>query len=131
MEYKEYELTDEQYKKLILAISEASRQPVMMVGGHGPRSPQAVANDIWNEIGREVGFDGASVRPVPGKGERHFSAMPVRQKLHGRGRLNLVFEGDPTSLVFIEAEDAYGAGVACGKWLKEGDRSILVIDALP
>lgn len=129
MNRKEYALTDEQYKSLILALDSARRQPVMLVGGVGPRSPQAVANDLWGQLGREMGFDGMSVQPMPGKSERYFTAVPVPVPLPDRGRINLVFDRPPGPVLpgFIEAEDACGNSIRVGEWHQEGAKWVLVI----
>lgn len=67
---KGYELTDEQYEKLLEAC-----KPVryMIIGGLVPRSPQENANQAWCELGRELGFDGMSVEPIHGS-PRSFTA---------------------------------------------------------
>ena len=133
MENRQYELTDEQFKTLILALDAARRAPVMLIGGSVPRSPQKVANDEWCRIGRECGFDGMTVLPIPGKGERFFTAVPVRQPRPGRSRLNIVFDGPPGPEAgrFVGAEDAFGDEIRGGRWIVEGDRHILAIDELP
>lgn len=68
---KEFELTDEQLETLLNAC-----KPVMaiMVGGVAPRSPQENANDAWRNLGKEMGFDYMTVKPIEGKGQRFFTA---------------------------------------------------------
>ena len=58
-----FELTDEQYKKLLDACKPV---PYLVFGGKAPRSPQENANAAWCALGREMGFDGMSVRPEGG-----------------------------------------------------------------
>ncbi len=67
----EYELTEEQLASLLDAC-----KPVvcMKVGGYSPRSPQENANAAWKAMGKELGFNHMTVKPVPGKGERFFTA---------------------------------------------------------
>lgn len=72
-ERREYEMTEEQLEKIL----EASKPvPYIMVGGMPPPSPQEVANAAWSRLGDELGFQYMTVQPVPGKGERFFTAVP-------------------------------------------------------
>ena len=74
---KEFEMTKEQRARIL----NASRPvPYMVFGGIEPRSPQENANDAWRELGRELGFDYLTVRPVPGKSDRFFRAEPMEQQ---------------------------------------------------
>jgi len=68
---RKYELTEEQAATLLDAC-----QPVvcMQVGNYAPRSPQENANAAWEEMGKELGFRHLTVQPVPGKGQRFFTA---------------------------------------------------------
>jgi len=68
---REFELTLEQLDKLRAASRPV---PYMIFGGMAPRSPQENANDAWAALGRELGFKYQTVRPVPGKDERFFTA---------------------------------------------------------
>lgn len=68
---KEFELTDEQVKEL-LSISKPTPAIALQCGE--PPSPQRMANDWWQGIGKELGFDYMTVRPVPGKGAGFFTA---------------------------------------------------------
>ena len=73
-ERREYQLTEEQHKKLLEACKPT---PVMYLSGGRPmfQSPQENANDAWAALGRELGFDGATVQPVSGKDSRFFTAI--------------------------------------------------------
>lgn len=62
---KEFTMTKEQCEKLLDACKPV---PYMVFGGREPRSPQENANDAWCALGREMGFDGMTVKPVAGKG---------------------------------------------------------------
>lgn len=67
---KEYQLTEEQYRKLI----EASKPiPYMVFGGMEPRSPQENANAAWAVLGNELGFDWTTV-DRSNKGKMFFTA---------------------------------------------------------
>lgn len=70
MARKEYELTDAQYAKLIEACRPT---PAIMLQCGPPTSPQDNANRAWCSLGKEMGFDGMSVKPSS-KGERFFFA---------------------------------------------------------
>jgi hypothetical protein len=70
---KEFELTAEQFDKLI----EACRPTTLIMLQCGmPRSPQENANDAWCALGKELGFDGMTVEPSS-KGQRFFTAVPT------------------------------------------------------
>lgn len=68
-----YEMTEAQEKSLLDAM-----QPVPMIMLQcGPgRSQQERANDAWEYLGREMGFDHMTVQPREGYGQRHFTAVP-------------------------------------------------------
>ncbi len=70
MERKEFEMTEEQYAFIL-----DKPLPVMMIGGVDTRDiTQTSANGRWMALGKELGFDGMTARPVAGKGERVFTA---------------------------------------------------------
>jgi len=73
----EYEMTEQDLQKLFDACKPV---PYMIVGGMEPRSPQQNANDAWEALGRRMGFDYMTVRPIPGKSNRFFTARPLRPK---------------------------------------------------
>jgi hypothetical protein len=70
---KEFEMSAEQEAELLTACRPT---PVMYLSGGVPMgpSPQENANAAWCALGKELGFDGMTVRPVPGKGLRFFTA---------------------------------------------------------
>ena len=73
-ERKEFEISQEDLEKLL----KASRPtPVMYISGGIPMAgtPQENANQAWATLGKRLGFDAMSVRPVSGKGNRFFTAM--------------------------------------------------------
>ena len=70
-EQQEYEMTAAQLDRL---LSACKPMPYMIVGGQAPRSPLENANDAWAVLGRELGFKPMTVKPVPGKNERFFTA---------------------------------------------------------
>lgn len=69
----EYEMTEEQLASLLEACKPV---PVIMIGGFAPSSPQENANHAWAALGKILGFDHMTVRPLPGKGHRFFTAVP-------------------------------------------------------
>lgn len=64
-------MSKEQLNKLLDAC-----KPVPLIAIHaGPiRTPQQNANDAWEALGKEMGFKYMTVRPIPGKGQEHFTA---------------------------------------------------------
>lgn len=71
---KQFTLNKEQLDRLLEACKPV---PAMMIGGVAPRSPQENANAAWCELGRELGFDGMTVKPVKGEGTEVFTAEVV------------------------------------------------------
>lgn len=73
---KEFKMTEEQHERIL----EASK-PVryMVVGGVEPRSPQENANAAWENLGNELGFRYMTVRPIPGKSSRFFTAETTEE----------------------------------------------------
>jgi len=69
----EYEMSEEDLGKIIDACKPV---PMIIVGGYAPTSPQQNANAAWAELGKRMGFDSDTVRPVDGKGTRVFTAIP-------------------------------------------------------
>lgn len=73
---QEFELTEEQFAKLL----DASKPTPAMTDSHGNYlfgTPQENANRAWAALGTELGFDYMTVRPVSGKSNRYFTAMPA------------------------------------------------------
>ena len=76
MTVKEYEMTDAQLQTLLDAC-----KPIPMIYLHcGMPSLQERANDAWNKLGEELGFDYMTVRPIQGKSEKFFTAEPINDK---------------------------------------------------
>ena len=81
----EFELTEEQLAELM----EAARPTPYLLGDGGRplvASPQENANRAWAALSKEMGFDYMTVRPVPGKGQRFFTA---RETAHSQARERL------------------------------------------
>lgn len=77
---KEFEITEEQLNKLLEACRPT---PVMYISGgqRMGRTQQENANSAWCALGRELGFDGMTVRPVPdGRGMRFFTAEAIEKQ---------------------------------------------------
>lgn len=70
---KEFAITEEQRDTLLEAMKPT---PVMYLSGGRPLGPsqQENANAAWVKLGKEMGFKGMTVRPVPGKSDLHFTA---------------------------------------------------------
>ena len=69
----EYERSESDMSELLDACKPVT---VMMVGSFPPASPQENANNAWARLGTKMDFDGATVRPMQGKGQRFFTAIP-------------------------------------------------------
>lgn len=76
---KEFEITDEQLAKILDACKPT---PAMYLSGGIPMggTPQENANSAWRALGQELGFDGMSVRPIPGKSDRFFTAETIEAR---------------------------------------------------
>ena len=72
MERKEYEMTQEDFDRLLNACKPV---PMIALQCGTPRSPQENANDAWQELGSRMGFDYMTVQPSS-SGNRFFSAVP-------------------------------------------------------
>ena len=70
-ERREYEMTEEQLEQILKASQPV---PYLIVGGMPPPSPQESANAAWRALAQEMGFRWDTVRPVPNKGQRFFTA---------------------------------------------------------
>lgn len=79
-----YEMTQEDLDTLLSAMRPV---PVMMIGGFAPRSQQENANDAWAALGKKMGFDPMTVRPISGMSTRHFSAVPSETDIQRAERL--------------------------------------------
>lgn len=72
---QEFEMSQQQYDKIIETINVARSTPLIMLQCGMPESPQEAANRAWGDLGREMGFDGATVEPSS-KGKLFFTAIP-------------------------------------------------------
>lgn len=70
---KEYEMSDDDLKDLL-----DNCKPVVAIALQcGERAtPQEKANRWWKALGERLGFDHMTVRPIFGKSERFFTAVP-------------------------------------------------------
>jgi hypothetical protein len=71
----EYEMLEEDLKVILEACKPT---PVMFIsdGQSIGGSQQDNANSAWNKLGKKMGFDYETVRPIQEKGNRFFSAIP-------------------------------------------------------
>lgn len=69
-----FTMSEENYQKML----DASK-PVryIVVGGHEPSSPQENANQAWQRLGKEMGFDWNTISPT-GNNPRAFFATPIK-----------------------------------------------------
>ena len=73
---KEFEMSQEDLERILEACKPV---PYMIIGGVVPRSPQENANAAWGDLGHRMGFDAMSVRPIPEKGDRFFTAEAIER----------------------------------------------------
>lgn len=72
---KDFEMTEKQLTELL----DAGKSTPVMCLGRGTlmfNSGQENANNAWEKLGKELGFDFMTVKPN-GKGDKFFSAEPV------------------------------------------------------
>ena len=80
----EYEMTEGDFKKLIESMKPV---PCIMVGNYSPPSQQENANSAWEALGKKMGFDYMTVRPIEGKGNRFFTAVPSETESQRKERI--------------------------------------------
>lgn len=75
---KEFEMTQAQLDVLLSAMKPT---PVMKFGSYvSGMDTQERANEAWENLGKEMGFDHMTVRPT-GKGDKFFTAEPLPKSL--------------------------------------------------
>ena len=72
---KEFKMTNKQFEDLLRASKPV---PYMVVGGYLPTSPQENANVAWANLGKKMGFDPMTVKPIAGKDQTYFTAEPIK-----------------------------------------------------
>ena len=99
-----YEMTQADCDALLEAMKPV---PYMVVGGVVPRSPQENANAAWAALGKKMGFNYMTVRPIAGKGMLHFSAVPSENETQRAERIQREEEEKKRAdVVRLEAEVA-------------------------
>ena len=102
----EYEMTEADLAELMEAFKP---EPMIMLQCGNPPSQQENANRAWATLGKKMGFDGDTVRPINGKGNRYFTAIPSETESQREERLAKQEEekrlADIATLTF-EIEDA-------------------------
>ncbi len=66
-----YKMTEEDLKELIDACKPT------VCNYTPPSSPQEDANRAWASLGKKMGFDHMTVRPIQGKSHKFFTAIPT------------------------------------------------------
>lgn len=87
-----YEMTELDLQKILDACKPTPMIMLNIPGLH--RSPQDQANDAWEELGKRMGFDHMTVRPVDGKGNRFFTAVPSETEAQRLERERTEKEGE-------------------------------------
>ena len=86
----DYEMTEKDLKVILDAC-----KPTPVLFGNGGQSlggsQQENANMAWSKLGKKMGFDHMTVRPIQGKGMRFFTAIPSetdsqRREVEYKGR---------------------------------------------
>ena len=71
----EYEMSEKDLKEILSAC-----KPTPVIFGNGGMnlggSQQENANSAWAKLGKKMGFDYMTVRPIQGKNNRFFTAIP-------------------------------------------------------
>lgn len=93
----EYEMSEADLEAIMAACKPV---PYMVIGGHPPASQQENANRAWARLGQKMGFDHMTVRPIAGRGNRFFTAVPSET------------EDQRTARLAREAEQAKAAEIA-------------------
>ena len=81
MDTVEYEMTDDDLKEILAACKPT---PCILVGDYMPATPQENANRAWQELGKRMGFDHMTVRPINGKDPQFFTAVPNETEIEGQ-----------------------------------------------
>lgn len=68
---KEFELSEEQLDRL---LNSSTPTLYMISRGLAPSSPREKSNEVWKNLGKEMGFTWDSVKPILGKSLRFFTA---------------------------------------------------------
>ncbi len=68
---KEYEITEDERESLMNCIKPI---PAIMLQCGEPPSQQENANRWWADLGKKMGFKSMTIRSVPGKSDRFFTA---------------------------------------------------------
>jgi hypothetical protein len=69
----EFQLNPKQLERLLAACKPV---PYLVVNDIEPTSPREKAIGVWQELGKEMGFEWSSAQAVPGKDQSFFSAYP-------------------------------------------------------
>ena len=85
----EYEMTQEDLDALIEAMKPV---PMIMLQCGTPPTQQENANRAWEALGKKMGFDGDTVRPINGRGSRYFTAIPSETESQREERLTKLAE---------------------------------------
>lgn len=80
----EYEMTPEDLATLMEAMQPV---PMIMLQCGNPPSQQENANRAWAALGQKMGFDSDTVRPIEGRGNLFFTAIPSETESARKERL--------------------------------------------
>ena len=81
----EYEMSEKDLEEILSAC-----KPTPVIFGNGGMSlggnQQDNANFAWAELGKKMGFDSMTVKPIQGKGNRFFTAVPFETESQRKER---------------------------------------------
>jgi DNA repair exonuclease SbcCD ATPase subunit len=77
-----YEMSDEDLKEILDACKPTPAMIIM-----GDLSPQRNANSAWQNLADKMGFDWETVRPIDGKGNKFFTAVPLENQTQKEERI--------------------------------------------
>ena len=103
----EYQMTEADLETIFEAIKPV---PMIMLQCGSPPSQQERANAAWAALGKKMGFDGDTVKPMPLKGNLFFTAVPTenetqradRELRETRERINLKVAGIRQQIIDLE-----------------------------
>lgn len=76
---KEYELTASELEDMI-KLQEVERTAIETNSSYEARKHRRT-NHAWQMLGQRMGFKWDTVKPVPGKSQRFFTAEPILERL--------------------------------------------------
>ena len=83
----EHMMSEEDLSRLLDECSAPERVMFLSGGTSLGVSRQERANNAWAKLGKKMGFDSMTVRPIEGKGMRFFTAIPSETEAQHQERV--------------------------------------------